>query len=170
MKIVVLNGSPHANGNTASMIGAFKKGAESAGHEVAVVQLGAMDIHDCLGCEYCHTKGEGKCIQQDDMEKVWEELDDAEMVVLASPVYFWGFSGKMQCTIARFYAQGMPKADKYAMLLSSGSPAVYGSIETQYKQFMYYAQKTHMGIFELAGEKAKDPFYLKEIEEFGASL
>lgn len=49
------------------MIGAFKTGAEAKGHQVDVVDVCRKNIHGCLACEYCHTKGEGKCIQKDDM-------------------------------------------------------------------------------------------------------
>ena len=79
MKIVVLNGSPHKTGNTAALVDAFQKGATSAGHEVVVCPVGTMNIKGCLGCEYCHTKGEGACIQKDDMQKVYPELNSADI-------------------------------------------------------------------------------------------
>ena len=66
MKITVLNGSPRV-GNTSAMVDAFREGAEKGGHEVCVMHVGRMKINGCLDCEYCHTKGEGKCIQKDDM-------------------------------------------------------------------------------------------------------
>ena len=69
MKIAVLNGSPKV-GNTAAMVNAFAEGAKEAGHEVEILHVGKMKIGGCLACEYCHTKGEGKCVQKDDMEKV----------------------------------------------------------------------------------------------------
>ena len=74
MKIVVLNGSPRPNGNTAKMTKAFFEGASEAGHEITVVPVARMKIAGCLGCEYCHTKGEGKCVQKDDMQEVYSLL------------------------------------------------------------------------------------------------
>ena len=62
MKIAVLNGSPRAV-NTAAMVKAFAEAAEAAGHEVEIIHVGKMNIAGCRGCEYCHTKGDGKCIQ-----------------------------------------------------------------------------------------------------------
>ena len=59
MKIAVLNGSPRKE-NTYAMVEAFREGAQEAGHEVEVYQVGNMKIAGCLGCEYCHNKGEGK--------------------------------------------------------------------------------------------------------------
>ena len=63
MKIAVLNGSPHV-GNTSALVKAFMEGAQAAGHEVEEIQVGKMKIAGCLGCGYCHTKGEGKCVQK----------------------------------------------------------------------------------------------------------
>ena len=86
MKILVLNGSPRPNGNTAAMVGAFAEGARESGHEVTVVPVCQKKIGGCLACKYCHTKGEGKCVQQDDMQEIYPVLEEAEMIVLASPI------------------------------------------------------------------------------------
>ena len=80
MKITILNGSPRKE-NTLAMAEAFVKGAQAAGHEAEILHVGKMKIAGCLGCEYCHTKGEGKCIQKDDMEKVIAAYLDSDMVV-----------------------------------------------------------------------------------------
>ena len=69
MKITILNGSPRKE-NTAAMAEAFAEGAREAGHEVEILQVGKMKINGCLGCGYCHDKGEGNCIQKDDLEKI----------------------------------------------------------------------------------------------------
>ena len=94
MKILVLNGSPRPNGNTAALVSAFVEGAKENGHEVTVVPVCQKKIAGCLACEYCHTKGEGRCIQQDDMQEVYPVLAEAEMIVLASPVYYHSFTGQ----------------------------------------------------------------------------
>ena len=98
MKIVVLNGSPRVNGNTAAMTKAFAEGAAEAGHEVEIVPVAKLKIAGCLGCEYCHTKGGGKCVQKDDMRKLYPLLEEAEMIVFASPIYCpWVFSTIAVC-------------------------------------------------------------------------
>ena len=68
MNILVLNGSPRPNGNTAAMVKAFVDGAETNGHQVTVISVCQKKIAGCLACEYCHTKGNRNCIQQDDMQ------------------------------------------------------------------------------------------------------
>ena len=109
MKILVLNGSPRPNGNTAAMVGAFAEGARESGHEVTVIPVCQKKIGGCLACEYCHTKGEGKCVQQDDMQEIYPVLEEAEMIVLASPIYYHSFTGQLQCAINRIYALDKPR-------------------------------------------------------------
>ena len=170
MKILILNGSPHRDGNTKALTAAFTKGAESAGHQVVECPVGTMAIKGCLGCEYCHGKGEGKCVQKDDMEKVYPELADADMIVFASPIHYFGISAQLQATICRFYAIMKPQAKKYALILSSGSPGVYGGAEGQDKGIMAFFQAEDMGIKEFNGEQNKSEAALAEMEAFGASL
>ena len=62
MNILVLNGSPRPKANTKAHIQAFVEGAEAKGHSVRVLNIGNMKINGCIGCEYCHTKGEGTCV------------------------------------------------------------------------------------------------------------
>lgn len=88
IKILILNGSPRPKGSTAAMVAAYAGGARVAGHEVTVIDVCKKKIGGCLACEYCHTKGDGKCIQQDDMQEVYPLMEEAEMLVLASPVYY----------------------------------------------------------------------------------
>lgn len=96
MNILILNGSPRPNGNTAAMIRAYAEGANEAGHIIHVVDVCKMKINGCLACEYCHTKGNGVCIQKDDMQEVYPLLEQAEMIVLASPIYYHSFTGQLQ--------------------------------------------------------------------------
>lgn len=171
MKIIVLNGSPHKTGNTAALAEAFQKGAQSAGHEVVICPVGTMNIKGCIGCEYCHTKGDGACIQKDDMQDVYPELNSADMVVLASPVYYFGLSGQMECTLSRFYAGMKPaKAQKYGLILSSMSPNVQAGIEAQYKMMVGFFGAEDAGILEIIGEENKSEAALAKAEEFGKSL
>ena len=122
MKILVLNGSPRANGHTAWMVDGFVKGAQESGHEVNVVSVCRKKINGCLACEYCHKAGNGTCIQKDDMQEIYPLLEEAQMIVLASPIYYHSFTGQLQCAINRIYALDKPKnLKKAALILSSGS-------------------------------------------------
>lgn len=170
MNILILNGSPRKNGSTSAFVAAFKEGAESKGHAVEVVHVGGMKINGCLACEYCHGKGNGKCVQQDDMQALYPKLASADMVVIASPVHYWSFSGQIQSCITRWYAPGQPAAKKYALILSSGSEGVYDAIIAQYKSIIDYFGATDCGIKTFAGEDQKTAANLAEVRDFAASL
>ena len=172
MNILVLNGSPRHNGNTAAMVSAFAKCAQSAGHKVDIVEVCREEIKGCLACEYCHSKGKGKCIQQDGMQKVYPLLEEAEMIVLASPVYYHSFTGQLQCAINRIYALDKPKKlKKAALMLSSGSDNVYGGAIYEYENsFLRYLKLEDMGIYTAFGSQNKSPELLGRLEAFGRNL
>ncbi len=172
MNILVLNGSPHMDGNTAAMVKAFVEGASEKGHIITVENVCRKKIAGCLACEYCHTKGNGKCIQQDDMQEIYPVLEDAEMIVLASPVYYHSFTGQLQCAINRIYALDKPKnLKKAALILSSGSDHVYcGAIYEYQNSFLNYLKLEDMGIYSAFGKQNKSEEKLNELREFGRSL
>lgn len=172
MDILVLNGSPRPKGNTAAMTEAFAEGAREKGHNVMVVPVCQKKIAGCLACEYCHTKGNGVCIQKDDMQEIYPFLDRAEMIVLASPVYYHSFSGQLQCAINRIYALDKPKnLKKAALFLSSGSDDVYGGALYEYQNsFLGYLKLEDMGVFTAFGSQNKSEELLERIRTFAKSL
>ncbi len=171
MNILVLNGSPRKDGNTAAMVGAFKEGAESSGNKVTVLNVGRMKIAGCIACEHCHTKGNGVCAQKDDMAEVTAELKKADMLVLAAPIYYFTMCGQIQCTIDRFYALGeMKNITKAAMLLSSASPGVYDASIAQYKAMTGYLGMKDVGIITAHGDENKSDKKLAEIKAFASGI
>lgn len=172
MNILILNGSPRPNGNTSAMVVAFTDGAEQSGHKVSVVNVCQKKIAGCLACEYCHTHGNGVCIQKDDMQEVYPLLEDAEMLVLASPVYYHSFTGQLQCAINRIYALDKPRnLKKAALILSSESDHVYcGAIYEYQNSFLNYLKLEDMGIFSAYGKQNKSEEKLNELREFGKTL
>ena len=170
MKIAILNGSPQ-EGNTAAMVSAFKEGAEAAGHEVEVLHVGKMNIAGCKGCMYCKGKGEGKCIQKDDMDKVMPAYLDSDMIVYASPIYYFGMTAQMTAAMQRVFCIGKPaKAVKAALLLSSGSPNVYDGAMATYKGICAYTGIENTGIITAAGEENRSEAKLGEIRAFAKGL
>lgn len=172
MNILILNGSPRPNGNTAAMVAVFSDGAKQSGHKVNIVNVCQKKIAGCLACEYCHTKGNGTCIQKDDMQEVYPLLEEAEMIVLASPIYYHSFSGQLQCAINRIYALDKPKnLKKAALILSSGSDHVYcGAIYEYQNSFLNYLNLEDMGIFSAYDKQNKSTEKLNELREFGKTL
>ncbi len=103
-KIVILNGSPRRNGNTSVLVKAFTEGATGAGNEVTEFFLGGMEIHGCKGCFGGHSSQACPCVQKDDMDKIYPAVREAEVVVLASPLYYWNMSGQIRTAIDRLFA------------------------------------------------------------------
>lgn len=170
MKIMVMNGSPRVE-NTAAMVAAFKEGAEAAGHEVEVLHVGKMKIGGCLACEYCHGKGEGKCVQKDDMDKVMPAYLDADMIVYASPIYYFDVTAQLSAATQRVYAIGKPaKATKAALLLSSSSPSPYAGAIASYKDMTAFLGLTDMGVITAAGDENGSEAKLAEVRDFAKAL
>ena len=175
MLVMILNGSPRPAGNTKQMIKAFCEGLESAGHEYGVYDVCKMNIHGCLACEYCHTKGNGQCVQKDDMQYVYQQLQEAEMLVIASPIYYHGLSGQLKCVIDRFYAAAYPnkpkKLKKVAMFLSSGDPDMYdGALFSYQGDFLDYLGLEDAGVITSHGDENGSPQKLEEVRVWAAGL
>ncbi|MDE7333067.1 MAG: flavodoxin family protein [Lachnospiraceae bacterium] len=175
MNILVLNGSPRAKGNTKQMIDAFREGAEVAGHTVDVVDVCKMKIGGCLACEYCHTREKGICVQKDDMQVVYNFLKKAEMLVIASPIYYHGISGQLKCVIDRFYCAAYPhrppRLKKVAMILSSGDADMYEGALFSFKgDFLDYLGLENMGVFTAHGNENGSDKKLTELRNYGLSL
>ncbi len=169
MKITVLNGSPRT-GNTAAMVEAFAEGAKAAGHEVEVLHVGRMKIGGCLACEFCHGKGEGKCVQKDDMEKVMPAYLESDMIVAASPIYYSAPTSQLQAAVQRIYPIGKPaRATKSALLLSSLSGG-YDVAIAQYRALAAMFGLQDMGVCTATGDENRSEEKLAEIRAFAEKL
>ncbi len=103
-KIVVLNGSPRRNGNTSTLVRAFAEGAESVGNKVEEFFLEGMRIHGCRGCFGGHSSRECPCVQKDDMDRIYPAVKESDVVVFASPLYYWNLSGQIRTAVDRLFA------------------------------------------------------------------
>ena len=147
MNVLILQGSPRANGNTAWMAEEYRKAAEAAGHRVTVVDVARKKIAGCLACEWCHGKGNGACIQKDDMQELYPLFAEAEALVLASPVYYFTMSAQLQAPVQRLYCINKPpKLRKMALLLSSYSPDVYDGAVGEYRGICDYWEIEDTGV------------------------
>lgn len=99
--ILVVVGGGRAKGNTAQLVHAFIKGAIEAGHQVETIWLAKTEVKGCLGCNACRY---GKpCIQKDGFNDFVPKIKSADLIVFASPLYFWTFSSRLKAFIERFY-------------------------------------------------------------------
>lgn len=102
--IVILNGSPRREGNTSALIAAFTAGAEQAGHQVKTFFLHQLHIQGCQGCFRGRSTDACPCVLQDDMNGIYAAVRDAQIVVLASPLYYWNLSGELLTALDRLFA------------------------------------------------------------------
>lgn len=116
MKILVINGSPRAKGNSDILCDEFIRGAKDAGHTVQKISLREKKISPCMACYACFRTGH--CVQKDDMAEILEAWQSSDIVVLASPTYFLTMSGQMKVMIDRLLPkwQGLGGKDAYVIV------------------------------------------------------
>ena len=102
MKITVLMGSPNKNGSTSILVDSFVRGARAAGHECRVIDVCRADVHPCIGCVRCGY--EGPCVQKDGVEEIRTQLLTTDMVVFATPLYYYGMTAQLKAVVDRFCA------------------------------------------------------------------
>ena len=97
--ILILSGSPRKGGNSDLLCDEFAKGAQEAGHQVEKIRVQEQKIGPCLACYCC--RGTGVCVQKDDMASILEKMVAADVLVLATPVYFYSMDGQLKTLIDR---------------------------------------------------------------------
>lgn len=176
-KILVLIGSPRKNGNTEILADAFIKGAKEAGNEVIKMPLYQMNINGCLDCKHC-TNHQGVCAQKDGMSEIYPELYSADVIVLASPIYFSGFSSQIKKVIDRMYTMtGKEIPITQAVLLSPYADTditVEEPIKAHYKALAAFMKWENKGIITVSGIDQKGDITshtcLQEAEKLGFSI
>ena len=158
MNILILSGSPRKGGNTDLLVDAFAKGA-SPRHYVEVVSVHDYKVNPCIGCNSCFTREDYKCCQKDDMQIVYEKMANAEMLVIASPVYFYGLSAQLKAVIDRFHnpIRDTFHIHKMALLLvgAASLPELFNSILAQYELCLKFFKLEDMGRVLVRGAKDK---------------
>ena len=107
MKIIGLAGSPRKDGNTSYVVSKILEGAEEAGAEIQLWNSSELDIKPCKGCLSCVKNG--KCVIDDDMQKIYRSLKQADALVLGSPVYMGQMSAQAKIFTDRLFAHITPR-------------------------------------------------------------
>ena len=139
MRIIIVNGSAR-KGNTLTAIKAFEKGA-SAKNEIEIIEPDKLQIAPCKGCGVCQCyKG---CVDQDDTNPTVDKIAAADMILFATPVYWWGISAQLKLIIDKCYCRGLKlKNKKVGTIVVGGSPVdsiQYELIDKQFDSFVGYA-------------------------------
>ena len=136
-KVLIIKGSPRAEGNTATMADIFAKGAIENHNTVTEIVLKDKTIIDCCGCAICQQNG-GKCVQDDDMNEIYDEMYKADVIVLACPVYFYTWPSLMKRMIDRTFAIEDYMEKKIFYLLSAAATRKETNVQTMIKCFRQY--------------------------------
>jgi multimeric flavodoxin WrbA len=105
MKIIALQGSPRKKGNTAKVLSWVEETLVGLGHDVESIFLNSKTLKGCLACGKCKEKPDTVgCIQKDDIPEILVKMTKAELVIFASPLYFWGVSAQLKTVIDRTYS------------------------------------------------------------------
>lgn len=176
MNILILNASPRRNGNTEILAKTFAETAERNGHMVQIVNAYDVQVAPCLACGHCLNVEKGVCVQKDGMETIRPLFDAADIVVFASPIYFFTVSAQLKCVIDRFYAANKVGVGfkKSVLLLDSHSPNVFDSAIAMFQSMNRYFKWESLGIVAMDGMTAKgsaaDDPRLEEIRKIANSL
>ena len=100
MQITVLQGSPNRKGSTAILTEAFAQGARGNGHDVDIIEVDHANIHPCTGCVACGYGG--SCVQHDGFDDIRERILESDLLVFATPLYYYGMSAQLKACIDRF--------------------------------------------------------------------
>ena len=123
-QILILAASPRRGGNSDLLCSAFAQGAAGAGHTVETVYLREKQIHYCTGCGACSEHGL-PCPQKDDMPAILEQMLSADVIVLATPVYFYTMNAQMKTLIDRTCSRYTElKGKEFYFLLTAAEPDV----------------------------------------------
>lgn len=176
-RIVVLIGSMRKNGNTDLLAQAFVEGA-SKNNDVEVVSVSDYRINPCIGCNSCFTREGNKCFQNDDMFEVYDKLRKADIVVIASPVYFYGISAQLKAIVDRLHTpmRNEFRIKKLALILVGAAtlPELFDAIKVQYQLVLNYFHLEDAGMVLVKGAKEKGDVKnsdgLKKAYELGISI
>jgi len=150
-KIVILNGSPRKNGNTSALVERFTAGAKSVGNTVTEFFLDRMDIHGCKGCFGGHSSRECPCVQKDDMMQIYPAVKECDVIVLATPLYYWNMSGQLRTAVDRLFAleEGdgnlLRGHDRSSALLMAAEGNGFEDVLTYYDHLMEHLRWKNLG-------------------------
>ena len=177
MKILVLTGSPRKNGNSNTLVDSFIKGAQEKGHSVVRFDSAFMNVHPCVACNQCNMGG-SDCVFKDDFEQVKKNIIDAQMVVFATPMYYFGISAQLKAVIDRFYGINekiqVSKKSALIMAYADSTDTIAEPVKSFYERLIEYlgwqdvGQVIARGVWQAGAVNHTE--YFEKAYELGRSL
>lgn len=141
-KILVLTSSARVKGNSDLLADEFIRGTQESGHKVEKIGLSRKNIKGCLGCNACQ-RNTGVCVQKDDAIEIIQKMLDADIIVFATPVYFYHVNAQMKLLWDRTYAQITTWKDKTVYFITAGAAG-----EASYFEHIIDGVKHYIDCFE----------------------
>ena len=167
-RILVLAGSPRKNGNTDSLVASFVKGAEGQ-NEVEVVSVSDYKVNPCIGCNSCFTREGNTCFQKDDMTLIYQKLNEADVVVIASPVYFYGISAQLKAVVDRLHTPMRNRfpIQKLGLILVGGAELLelFDAILMQYQLVLSFFHLEDAGRVLVRGAREKGEVRAEDLKK-----
>ncbi len=161
----------------------YRTSEKAAGHEAACFDLQKMNIHGCLGCCKGGKEKDSPCVQKDDMSRIYPVYEKSDIVVLASPMYYWGISGQLKCAFDRLFAVAEltpnyenPKKDCILLMASEGNTeSNFAPVRAFYEGLTSHLGWKNIGIVYAGGNMEtgdilSKPQQLEEAEKLGKSI
>ncbi len=177
-KVLIFSSTPRKEGNSDLLCDQFMLGAKEAGHYVEKIFLKDKTINYCTGCGYCMKNNHAGCAQKDDMEEIYKKILDADVIVMATPVYFYTMCGQMKTFIDRNCAIYDKISSKEFYFIATMGDVNKDLMETVFNEFRAYTyclpdSKNKgfiyaMGVME-KGDVKNTP-YMKEAYEMGKGV
>ena len=172
-KVLILSGSPRKSGNSDLLCDEFMRGAMEAGHSVEKIRVQEKKIACCTACYACQNTG--ICAIKDDMADIMQKMIDCDVMVLASPVYFYSIDVQLKAVIDRSVCRWTEVKDKEMYYIMTAADTEKTSMDTTLACFRGYADcvegAVEKGIIYGTGVyhvgEIKDTKHMKEAYEMG---
>ncbi len=178
-KILVLTGSPRRGGNSDMLADAFMKGAEAAGHEITKFECGRENIRPCVACNACYSKA-GACAFGDDFNQLAPLLEHSDMIVLATPMYWFTFPAQLKAGLDKMYALligDRRSSIKESMLLACGEceeQSDFDGLVKTYQRIAIYQNWKDAGVLAAPAVLEKGDIlktgFLEKAEQMGRAI
>ena len=156
-RVLIISASPRKGGNSDILCDRFMQGAEEAGNTVEKVSLRDLKIGYCMACYGC--RGTKKCVQKDDMEELLSRMIEADVLVLATPVYFYSMDGQLKTMIDRTLPRYTEIRGKDVYLIATAAAG---------ERFMHRTMEAMKGFTDcLPGAKVREEIYGEGVYQKG---